>query len=218
MCFELIKTEAPVIRQGLPSRLLKKSIDFFDSLQKCRYFCAAQRHKSPRFARRKPCCARQCGAFDPIRGGRCPLELPRLSSTFCSHDEGFFDKLKGAHTRSFFALYYRRPPPRPPPKLPPERPPPKEPERPPPKLPPERPPPKEPVRPPPKLLPPERPPPKEPPEGGRVVPPGLGPPEGGRVGPPGLGPPNPPPEGGRGPRGGGGGRLGRRGRPKISGR
>ena len=44
---------------------------------KCRYFCAAQRRKSPRSARRKPCAARLPGHLIPFEAGRCPLELPR---------------------------------------------------------------------------------------------------------------------------------------------
>ena len=40
-------------------------------------FCAAQRHKSPRFARRKPCTTRLPGHLIPFEAGGCPLELPR---------------------------------------------------------------------------------------------------------------------------------------------
>ena len=62
---------------GIPGlRLSKKSRDFFDSLQECRYFRAAQRRKSPRSALRKPCGARRCGAFDSMRGGRLPPRTP----------------------------------------------------------------------------------------------------------------------------------------------
>ena len=57
-------------------RLSKKPSAFLDSLQKCRYFRAAKRHKNIRFAPRTPCIARLSAAFDPIRGGLCPLELP----------------------------------------------------------------------------------------------------------------------------------------------
>ena len=58
-------------------RLSKKSKDFSDSLQKCRYFCAPQRRKSPRFACRNPCTARFPGHLIPFEAGRCPPELPR---------------------------------------------------------------------------------------------------------------------------------------------
>ena len=78
---------------GLPFRLSKKSKDFSDSLQKCHYFCAAVRRKSPRFARRNPCTARLPGHLIPFEAGGCPLELPRpVSGGFDSaqvfrHDE-----------------------------------------------------------------------------------------------------------------------------------
>ena len=57
-----------------------KSKDFSDSLQKCRYFCAPQRRKSPRFACRNPCTARLPGHLSPLEAGGCPLELPRPDS------------------------------------------------------------------------------------------------------------------------------------------
>src|SRR5699024_4202219 len=50
-------------------RLSKKSLDFFDSLQKCRYFRAAQRRKSPRSALRTPCTARRPGHSFPREAG-----------------------------------------------------------------------------------------------------------------------------------------------------
>ena len=65
-----------------------------ERIQKCRYFCALMWHKSPRFDRCKPCYVRRCEAFDSIRGGLRPLELPRLNPTFCFRNESFFDKLK----------------------------------------------------------------------------------------------------------------------------
>ena len=76
-----------------PRRLSEKSKNFSDSLQKCRYFCAAIRRKSPRFACRKPCTARIPGHLIPLEAGCCPLELPRPDAG------GFdaarvFDKLK----------------------------------------------------------------------------------------------------------------------------
>ena len=58
-------------------RLSEKSRNFSDSLQKCRYFCAAVRRKSPRFACRKPCTARLPRHLIPFEAGGCPLELPR---------------------------------------------------------------------------------------------------------------------------------------------
>ena len=50
-------------KSGGPLRLSKKSRDFFDSLQKCRYFRAALRRKSPRSA-------------PSTRGGRLPPRAP----------------------------------------------------------------------------------------------------------------------------------------------
>jgi hypothetical protein len=70
-------------------RLSKKPTGFFDSLKKCRYLCATLRRKSPRCARRKSCLARHCGAFDPIRGGLCPLELPPRSRSVFPFAKGF---------------------------------------------------------------------------------------------------------------------------------
>src|SRR5699024_10278717 len=58
----------------------EKSLDFSDSLQKCRYFPAATRRKSPRSARREPCRARFPGHSIPLEAGCRPLELPRQSS------------------------------------------------------------------------------------------------------------------------------------------
>ena len=57
-------------------RLSKKPLAFLDSLKYCRYFRAAKLHENIRFAPRTPCRARLSAAFDPIRGGLCPLELP----------------------------------------------------------------------------------------------------------------------------------------------
>src|SRR5699024_9720095 len=39
-----------------------------------------------RAARLTPCTARLCGAFDWIRGGRCPLELPPRCADFTSEE------------------------------------------------------------------------------------------------------------------------------------
>ena len=59
-----------------PRSLSEKSQYLSDRLQKCRYFCAAQRRKSPCFARRNPCTARLPGHSIPFEAGGCPLELP----------------------------------------------------------------------------------------------------------------------------------------------
>ena len=76
---------APQAGRSVCFRLSKKSLDFFDSLQKCRYFRAAQRRKSPRSAPRKPCTARLPGHSIPREAGGCPLALPRPDTGgFCS--------------------------------------------------------------------------------------------------------------------------------------
>ena len=74
------RQKAPRKSEPFAFRLSKKSRNFFDSLKKCRYFCAAQRRKSPRFACRNPCTARLPGHLIPFEAGGCPLELPRLDS------------------------------------------------------------------------------------------------------------------------------------------
>ena len=52
-------------------------VDFFHSLVS-RYFSALPGRKSPRFARRLPCCAREAGDMISLEAGFRPLELPRL--------------------------------------------------------------------------------------------------------------------------------------------
>ena len=48
-------------------------------------FRAVSRHENLRFPLRTPCYARLSGAFDSIRGGLCPLELPlHCSSCYVS--------------------------------------------------------------------------------------------------------------------------------------
>ena len=59
------------------------------SLLKFRYFCAAQRRKSPRSACRKPCKARLPGHLIPFEAGGCPLELPRRNRAHISCNRGF---------------------------------------------------------------------------------------------------------------------------------
>ena len=84
-----------------------------DQPEKCRYFPTAPQCESPRCAAvggfaalrmrrtpcgccasRTPCEARLCGAFDFIRGGLCPLELP-LCRTVSSLLRIVLDTLKG---------------------------------------------------------------------------------------------------------------------------
>ena len=71
---------AALCAAGILVRLSKKLLDFYDSLQQCRYFCASRRRKSPRVARRKPCMATLPGHSIPREAGRRPLALPRPSS------------------------------------------------------------------------------------------------------------------------------------------
>ena len=52
-------------------------VDFFHSLVS-RCFSAPPGRKSPRFARRLPCCAREAGDMISLEAGFRPLELPRL--------------------------------------------------------------------------------------------------------------------------------------------
>ena len=79
---------------GLRRRLSKKSEDFSDSLQKCRYFCAAVRRKSPRFACRKPCTARFPGHLIPFEAGGCPPRAPPALSQAHFILRRFSDKLR----------------------------------------------------------------------------------------------------------------------------
>ena len=51
-------------------------VDFFHSLVS-RCFSAPPGRKSPRFARRLPCCAREAGDMISLEAGFRPLELPR---------------------------------------------------------------------------------------------------------------------------------------------
>ena len=60
---------------------------------KCRYFCAAQRRKSPRFACRKPCTANLPGHLTPFEAGSCPP--PPANPRADSSKQSFFDKLCG---------------------------------------------------------------------------------------------------------------------------
>ena len=55
----------------------RKVLGLFRQPEKCRYFCAAQRRKSPRSARRGPCTAGPPRHSIPFEAGGCPLELPR---------------------------------------------------------------------------------------------------------------------------------------------
>jgi hypothetical protein len=55
---------------------------FFDSLQKCRYFCAAAQPKSPRFARLNPCFARLSG--HSIQGSTAQWHKSDLRDNFSS--------------------------------------------------------------------------------------------------------------------------------------
>ena len=63
-----------------PDQAVKKVQGLFRQPEKCRYFCAPQRRKSPRFACRNPCTARLPGHLIPLEAGGCPLELPRPDS------------------------------------------------------------------------------------------------------------------------------------------
>ena len=66
----------------------------FYSGDKCRYFSAAQRHKSLGFAPWKPCFARCSRASHSIGRGPCPTELPaRIRPS--SHSLQGFDRQRG---------------------------------------------------------------------------------------------------------------------------
>src|SRR5699024_12041920 len=57
-------------------------------------FPTAEQWESPHLVGRTPCAARLCGAFDWIRGGLCPLELPLRCAAFYFRRE-FFDTRNG---------------------------------------------------------------------------------------------------------------------------
>ena len=59
----------------------KKSKDFSVCMPKCRYFCAALRRKSPRFACRNPCAARLPGHLLPFEAGPSPPAAPRPATS-----------------------------------------------------------------------------------------------------------------------------------------
>ena len=75
------------------SQAVEKVPGLFRQPEKCRYFCAALRRKSPRFACRNPCTARLPGHLIPLEAGCRPLELPRPNlSGFISTE--VFNKLE----------------------------------------------------------------------------------------------------------------------------
>ena len=78
-------------------------------MPKCRYFCAALRRKSPRFACRNPCAARLPEHLIPFEAGGCPLELPRPDAGG-SDSAQVFDKLRrdGAPVGAPSLLFYSR--------------------------------------------------------------------------------------------------------------
>ena len=85
--WERLNIPVSVLRTGRlfragPFRLSKKSCQTFSQPKKCRYFPTAEQWESPHLVGRTPCAARLCGAFDWIRGGLCPLELPLRCAAF----------------------------------------------------------------------------------------------------------------------------------------